>query len=294
MRKLLRILSLVLLVMTAAQTFDANASETLFEYPQAPNDTTMKLEERCNYLTQHWWDKMNFSAPIPESKDSLLVEAMTTYIEVMKNANFNVGLASIRDLMFKAQTNQPNFMKIAAVAQLLLYYNNASVKDDVYETFAKAVVDASWVKADVKTQFKHQLQCIANSKLNEKIADFTLTTMSGGKVKLTDVTGAECYLLFFCPEDMNGSIARTRLSTDVTIGNLVKEGKVKVVCVTNDKTSAAWQKDSKEMATEWTVGHSDDVFKNYDIRITPSFMVLDKDYKVVSKNLTIDQIKNMF
>ena len=250
MRKLLRILSLVLLVVTAAQTFDANAGETLFEYPQAPNDTTMKLEERCNYLTQHWWDKMNFSAPIPESKDSLLVEAMTTYIEVMKNANFNVGLASIRDLMFKAQTNQPNFMKIAAVAQLLLYYNNASVKDDVYETFAKAVVDASWVKADVKTQFKHQLQCIANSKLNEKIADFTLTTMSGGKVK--------------------------------------------VVYVTNDKTSAAWQKDSKEMATVWTVGHSDDVFKNYDIRITPSFMVLDKDYKVVNKNLTIDQIKNMF
>ena len=48
------------------------------------------------------------------------------------------------------------------------------------------------------------------------------------------------------------------------------------------------------MATVWTVGHSDDVFKNYDIRITPSFMVLDKDYKVVSKNLTIDQIKNMF
>ena len=142
MRKLLRVLSLVLLVMTAAQAFDVNASETLFEYPQAPNDTTMKLEERCNYLTQHWWDKMNFSAPIPESKDSLLVEAMTTYIEVMKNANFNVGLASIRDLMFKAQTNQPNFMKIAAVAQLLLYYNNASVKDDVYETFAKAVVDA--------------------------------------------------------------------------------------------------------------------------------------------------------
>lgn len=293
MRKLLKFLPLVLVLLTLPQAFDASA-ETLFEYPQAPNDTTMKLEERCNYLTQHWWDKMNFSTPIPESKDSLLVEAMTTYIEVMKNANFNVGLASIRDLMFKAQTNQPNFMKIAAVAQLLLYYNNAAVKDDVYETFAKAVAEATWVKSDVKTQFKHQLQCIANSKLDSKIADFSFTTMSGGKSKLSDVTGAECYLLFFCPEDINGSIARTRLSTDVTIDGLVKAGKVKVVYITNDKTSAAWQQASKELETSWTVGHSDDVFKNYDIRITPSFIVLDKDYKVLNKNLTIDQIKNFF
>ena len=159
--------------MVSVSASNAQSQNTLFEYPIAP-DTCTTLESRCNYIVQRFWDKFDFTKPIPAETDSALAATMTDYFEIMMNANTNVGLASIRNMLFKAQANQPNFMKLVAIAEYILYMHPVSIIDDVYLTFAQAAADASWMKSDAKNYYKSQIERINASKLGDKITNCDL------------------------------------------------------------------------------------------------------------------------
>ena len=125
------ILYFLVVVIGLLSGFNANAQETLFEFPVAP-DTCSNIESRCNYSVQHFWDNCNLSKPFEAKNDSLLMEAMLTYFDIMKaGANVNVSLASVRDLMFKSQANHDNFTKLLSIAEYLLYFHDFEFIDDL-------------------------------------------------------------------------------------------------------------------------------------------------------------------
>ena len=150
MKKFLYILLVAIGLMSGV---NASSQTTLFDFPIAP-DTCSNIESRCNYSVQHFWDNCNLTKPFEAGKDSLLVDAMVTYFDIMQaGANVNVSLSSVRDLMFKAQANHDNFMKLIGVAEYLLYYHDYDFIDDLYVAFAKSAADASWAKKDVRNHY---------------------------------------------------------------------------------------------------------------------------------------------
>ena len=107
-----RFLIIIFGLIALLSSVNVGGQATLFEFPIAP-DTCSNIESRCNYSVQHFWDKCNLTKPFDERNDSLLVEAMLTYFDIMKaGANVNVSLSSVRDLMFKSQANHDNFTKL--------------------------------------------------------------------------------------------------------------------------------------------------------------------------------------
>ena len=293
MNKLISLIAFVALSLSGF-AFEASAQSTLFTYPQAP-DTCRNLETRCNYLVQRFWDGCELSKPIKAENDSLLLLAVRDYLEIMMNANVNVSLASVRNLMFKAQSNQTNFLKIAQAAEMLLYQQPTSMIDDVYLAFAKSVADATWAEKAVRNHFRDQVKTIEASKLMSPITDFDFNEINGGKRHLYDKADTcENYLLVFTRDDSDGSFARLRLSTDAGINAAIASGKLKVFDLTIGHTGSNWEKESADYAKTWTVGNYQDARDEIDIRRVPGVYVLDKDYKVLSKNLSIDQVKEIF
>ncbi len=315
MKKLLTLL-LFVAITAGGHAFDASAQSTLFAYPTAP-DTCKTLEGRCNYLVQRFWDGCELSKPIKAENDSLLLTAVRDYLEIMMNANVNVSLASVRNLMFKAQSNQSNFLKIAQAAEMLLYMQPTTIIDDVYLAFARSVADATWAEKNVRAHFRHQVKTIEASKLTAPIANFEFTALGGGKSKLYDKADNErldriekylkgkghlynkadtcqSYLLVFTRDDSDGSFARLRLSTDAGLNAAIASGRIKVYDITVGRPGANWAKESADYAKHWTVGNYPDALNVLDIRMLPSVFILDKDHRVQGKNISIDQVKDMF
>ncbi len=293
MKKLLTLLMFVAIA-AGGYGFSVHAQTTLFAYPTAP-DTCRTLETRCNYLVQRFWNGCDLSKPIKAENDSLLLTAVSDYLEIMMNANVNVSLASVRDLMFKAQSNQTNFLKLAQAAEMLLYMQPTTIIDDVYLAFAKSAADATWAEKNVRNHFRRQVKLIETSKLMSPIADFEFNEMGGGKRHLYDKADTcENYLLVFSRDDSDGSFARLRLSTDTGISNAVASGKLKVYDLTIGRVGADWLNNSADYAKTWTVGNYQDAADEIDLRRMPCVFVLDSRHRVLSKNLSVDQVKDMF
>ncbi len=266
----------------------------LFEYPTAP-DTCSTIESRCNYSVQHFWDKCELTRPFDARNDSLLMEAMLTYFDIMRaGANVNVSLSSVRDLMFKAQANHDNFLRLASVAEYLLYYHDFDFIDDLYITFAQAVADASWVKKDMRNHYAGQVKRLNSSKLGQVMADFEFTSITGAKKRLSDCKSpAKLYVLLFSDNDSGSSIERMRLSTDVAFSQAVESGQVEVINILATDVPKKWDADSQSYSATWVVGASKDVATKLDLRIMPCLYILDEDFKVIAKNKTVDFLKNL-
>lgn len=293
MKRYIRIFLFVIGLFSAASA--VGQVVTMFEYPVAP-DTCSTIESRCNYSVQHFWDKCELTKPFGAENDSLLLEAMRTYIEIMKaGANVNVSLGSVRNLMFKSQANHDNFLKLASMAEYLLYYHDNDIVDDLYFAFAQGVVDASWVKKDVRNHYREQVKRVSTSKLGEPLLDFEYTSITGARKHLSDnrSDGVSLYVVMFSDGDSGSSIERMRLSTDVAFGQLVDQGVVKVINIVGGDNPKQWDSDSQSYSTRWEVGASKEVGSRLDIRIMPCLYVLDEELRVIAKNKTVNFMKSM-
>ncbi|MBR5102042.1 MAG: DUF5106 domain-containing protein [Muribaculaceae bacterium] len=266
-------------------------SQTVFQYPVAP-DTCTTLESRCDYIIQRFWDNCDLSKTF--TNDSAYLVTMTDYFEIMKNANRQVGLASIRDLMFKAQSNHTNFSKLMQYAEFLLFMRPTDMIDDVYLAFAASAAEASWVEKEVKTYYKDQIARINTCKMGEPMANFVMNDTKGKKTHLYDIPldSAQAQILVFTNNDTDGDIAKLRLSTDLNLNRYVGAGVVKLITI--DVSGKADIKADEAKYPTWTATACKDAIDKIDIRRMPAVFILDADHKVMRKNLSIDELINMF
>ncbi len=285
-------LSLVIMLSHALSVVSAQ-SKTLFDYPIAP-DTCTSLESRCNYSTAHFWDNFDFHKPLTAVSDSMLQSTFVDYFQIMSAANRNVGQSSVRLLMNKAQANQPNFMRLMATAEYLLYYTPQPLIDDVYLAFLQSAVEASWMKKDAKAHYAEQIRTINNTKLGDKIYDFSITDTTGAKRKICDVPvdSAEIVLLFFTGDGVESSLSRTRIDTDLGVNDLLNQGYCKLINVYVGEKPRQFLAEASQYP-KWTLVATTEQ-KNLDIRILPSFIVLDNEHRVMNKNQYVDDIKKAF
>ncbi|MBR5117246.1 MAG: DUF5106 domain-containing protein [Muribaculaceae bacterium] len=293
MNKILRLVLVVIALFSASNAISQVA--TLFEYPVAP-DTCSSIESRCNYSVQHFWDNCELTKPFAAQNDSLLLEAMLTYFDIMKaGANTNVSLSSVRDLMFKSQANHDNFLKLASMAEYVLYYHDTDVIDDLYLTFAQSVADASWAKKEVRNHYAEQIKRLNTSKLGQPLLDFEYTSITGARKHLSDnhSATAKVYVIMFSDVDSGSSIERMRLSADITFGQAVDQGVIKMINIVVGDAPKQWDADSKSYSEKWEVGANKEIGGKLDLRIMPCIYVLDEEFRVLAKNKTVDFMKSM-
>ena len=196
--------------------------------------------------------------------------------------------------MFKAQANKPNFMKLMDAASLLLYLNNPGVKDDVYLTFLKCVLDASWVPGKDKALYKDLYSRIDASRLGAEMPNIDVSDGSGKK-KLYDLPAdsAQMVLLFFTGDDADSPLERTRLSVDVGVNESIKAGYMKVINIYTGKNTRQFLAEATQYPN-WTLVASPEVYKQIDVRGVPSLFILDNKHVIQTKNVTVDFIKRAF
>ena len=290
-----RFFSFIFIITALLSGSKALGQATLFDFPIAP-DTCSNIESRCNYSVQHFWDNCNLTKPFEAQNDSLLMEAMMTYFDIMKaGANVNVSLSSVRNLMFKSQANHDNFQKLLSLSEYMLYYHDFDFIDDLYLTFAQSGADATWLKKDVRAHYADQVKRINASKLGATMLDFEFTSITGARKHLSDCKStAKFYVLMFSvARDSGSSIERMRLSTDVALNKVVESGDVEIINIVVGDTPKQWDSDSKTYSETWVVGASKDVIEKIDLRIMPCVYILDGDFKVIAKNKTVDFVKGL-
>ena len=270
-------------------TSEPEAPKSLFAYPQAP-DTIKTFQERANYVVIRFWNNFDLSKPIQD--ETAFEKAFIDYLEFFQYAHKTVVLNSIKDLMNKAQSNKANFALIGELAEKNMYSDQAVfASDEAYMPFAEAMVRAKFLKKEERARYADQLKKINQNTIGAQCPDLEVVDLNGDKKKLSELLSDKMTLLYFTDGDcIDCMISKVRLSTSVAVNSLIKDGELKVVCITTKKYSKNWAEDARTWADNWTIVASDKAVDVFDLRINPSVFMIDAKKTIINKNLTADDL----
>jgi hypothetical protein len=96
--------------------------------------------------------------------------------------------------------------------------------------------------------------------------------------------------VLFLGDDVDSTIGRVRLSTDVALNELLDNGTATLVCLCANKYSADWAATAAGYASNWVVGCSENLTNVLDLRALPCCYWLDGQRVVVSKSLSVEAL----
>lgn len=264
-------------------------ADTYFQYPIVP-DSIKHFQRRCDYMARHFWDfcelKKAFSAK------QKMANEFKVYISILRNATPDSAIASVNRFNKKLEKQAADQLFMAECAENLLYGDTAEVWiDELYLPFAEAVAANKRIDKASKARFAHQANILRNSLTGKRIGSLPYTTREGEKRNL-DNDSAQVLVVFFNDPDCDDcNLARIRLDADISMTELINEGKAKIIAISLTEPSEEWKQAVSSYPSTWTVGANPDADLNIDLRNgTPDFYIVDKNHNVRFKHLNIDQV----
>lgn len=268
--------------------------ELLVPIPNPPASIT-RLDERCNYILDHFWDNFNYKNAFSAQKrfDKTLGQffAFTPYATAD-----TVHIAVDRLINNFAKAKPQLLVDLCAVAEKWTHGDSAEyASDELYFPFVDAVVKNKKAKGPQRARFEAQHRQMLNSMVGSDISNFEFTKPDGSKATMADARAPHVMLIFADPDCADCLLTKARLSADFVIEALVKNDILKVVVIyPGEANDEAWMKEAASMPEGWIVGANPEADLLFEIPDTPTIYYLNDDLKVKVKNVAVDNILMAF
>ena len=257
----------------------------LFDYPMAPDDLD-GLQERSNYLMQHFWDKMDFKQKASVDQNALN-DAFRVYVTPMQFASATEVNASVDKVIAQISKNAVLSLQFAKAAEEALYGPRADLwNDEIYLKFIDNVLRCKQIKKERKARYEHVGKQLRNTLRGSVPPEFDYIT-ADGKVSHYHPNGVITVIEFGDPDCDDCRFSKLKMETNVRFSSLVERGKINVMFIVSDPEEG-WEEKLKDYPTLWHVGASESVSDLYDLRKSPSVYVIDREGKIAVKNVGIE------
>lgn len=280
-----RLLISILMLFCATAALHA-ADGDLFPYPKPPEELS-RLEERCDYLVSHFWDRADFKSAM--SKTEKLNNTFGDWIGFMPYATADTVYSAIDRLMHKVQKSGPQALHLARLAEQWVYTDSAEFfSEDVYYPFARAAAANRKIPAADRARFESQARIIDNTRTGGRMKHLDFVTPDGRKMTLDSIR-TQAILIFFNDHDCDDcALARLRLSADHNINTLIGRGVLTVLCIEPAEASTEWHVAATEYPSNWVIGAAPDADEWFRLRTSPEFYLIDARHKVLAKDFPVD------
>ena len=275
--------------------------EKKFSLPELP-DTLKTPKDRANYLVLHYWDHFNFTTTPAELK--AFEQIFVDFVYILPHADKESAVNAIINLISCAEKEQTGKMTTVCLelAEKYLYEIQSPFhQEEYYIPILQYLLskDNSVEQPDEKKAgLQNKIERLFKNRQGELATDFPITLASGEESSLYQQKGDSILLLFFDPDCHNCMETIRLLKTHPPLLSLVREGKVKILAVYPGENSQTWKNYQQQLPENWISGCNSDLSVRekelYELRILPTLYLLDKNKKVVLKNITPSRLESYF
>lgn len=286
------IIALTAIMALAVPHIASQTDNRLFPYPEPPEEMT-NLYERCSFLVDKFWERCNFKSAF--SAKAKLNAAFGDWLGFMPYASADTVYSAIDRLHEKVRKSGEQSLEVVRMAEGWLYSDTAQFRsDDLYSRFVDAAVANKKIPVEERRRYESHKRILDSSRVGAVIPDLELTLADGTK-RGFHADSSDFTLLFIydgdCPDC---SLARVRLSADMVLNQLNDAGVVRVMSLYAGEPDAAFSEAVSSFPSNWLNAASAEAALDFDLREKPSIYYLDKDHKILAKNLVVDNILNAF
>lgn len=279
-------------VLLSSNYVSAQTDNRLFPYPEPPKDMT-NLYERCNFLVYKFWDQCNIKSAF-SSKAKLNV-AFGDWLGFMPYASADTVYLAIDNFHKSFKKNGEHALEIAKMAEAWLYSDTARYRsDELYGRFVDAAVANKKIPAAERKHFEAQKLILDNSSVGSKVPDIELVKEDGTKTSFYADSADYTLLIIYEGDCLDCSFARVRLSADMVLNQLNDGGIVRVVSLYAGEPDAAFAEAVAPYPKAWLNVASPETAKYFEMRSLPAIYYLDKEHKIIGKDLVVDNILEAF
>lgn len=249
--------------------------------------------DRAAYIIDHFWDAMDFGDTLrSRDKDFMelnFVNFISLYPIVRKSPE--ILAAASKKLVMASEIDGKAFGLLAETAEKYLYEPNSPMHDeDFYIYFLDAFMDSPHADAVSRGRFSHQRSIALKNRPGTVAADFSYVTADGHASTLhgTPVEGEYLLLMFYDPACGHCKETLSIMRDDPAFA----DGGIKVLAVVEgDGASRGSAADG--FPRSWTVAYdAGDIGAGglYVFRAMPSLYLLDRDKKVILKDVPLQRL----
>lgn len=258
----------------------------LFEYPVAP-DELPDLESKVNYLMEHFWDPMDFKAKSVDQ--NALNHAFGVYSQAMPYASRNKVFEGVKKLIGKIKGNPGLTYQFTKAAEENMFGPRADVWiDDIYIMFLDNLAANKKIDNLRKMRYEEQRQILKATAIGAKMPQLKFQNRYGSVSEFKpakDLTLLE----FGNPECDDCRYTKLKLEISSDINDLMHDGKLDIAFIIPDDEDGELLELTQSYPDSWIVGSAvEDTAENFDIRATPCIYILDKEGKIIAKNVDIE------
>ena len=277
-----------------AKTEKEDTTPRTFEMVSVPSMIT-DPGERAKYLVEHYWDKFDFTDTAYVHMPEITEQAVSNYIDLMKYVTPEVASSSIKGMMHKAEADSTVFTHIAGLYEKYLYDPNSPMRDEsLYIYVLESILSAPVFDEVNKIRPAHLLELALKNRVGEPATDFTYTLADGKTGTLYGIKAPYVLLFFYNPDCHACKEITGQISGWPLLDKMQADNTLKILAVYPDEDLEAWKKHIPDVPASWINAYDQSIsLKNdeiYDLKAIPTLYLLNKDKKVILKDITFNQL----
>ena len=300
--------AVILAVVSCGQRRDDVFHPRPFPAATVPSMMT-DVSEAASYLAGHFWDEFTDTSFIFPC-DSMLVngveragveQAYANWLAVLDMADPDEAAKSVERMfgqivsMESADTSSNVFESMTELTSKYLYDPNSPFRDeDLYLPFVKGLSGCRFVPEGRRVGYEYDAEMCALNRKGTAAADFVFCDRNGRRYSLYGIKADYVILFFSNPGCTACKQIIDELDSDVRISDMISAGRLAVLNIYIDSDLAEWKKYMPIYPDSWYNGYDPDyVIRTdvlYNVRAIPSLYLLDKDKKVLMKDVPQEKL----
>jgi len=262
-----------------------------------PQILPLNPDTNVYWLRNHFWDYTNL-----RSKSTII----NPFFEKNRKIYFEQVLGHDPDTVIKhlnTLLNSPmdDQVRKVLVSTATYHYETSNYmgEDKVFVWLAQTFYNsgfADWMDKDDLAKIKEKSDGLSTELIGNPARDFAFDTKDRGRIKLTDVQSPITILYFW---DSTCGHCKKETPRLKKFYEEYKDKGVEVVAITLENEFTSWNKYIDENELTWINGYESDFERPnflwyYYIPSTPKKLVLDKDKRIIAKNLDVETTLRTF
>lgn len=194
-----------------------------------------------------------------------------------------------------ADTTAHTYIQVTEWVSKYLYDPNSPVRDeDLYLPFVKRMASSELTPEDYRPGYMYQAEMCSLNRYGNKAADFKYRDADGRDHTLYGLE-AENTVLFFSNPGCESCREITEAIQSVSgVEDKIGSGTLAVLSIYIDEDVDAWREYEPNYPSSWHCGYDPDLIIRddviYNVRAIPSVYVLDRDKRVLMKDVPLERL----
>ena len=269
-----------------------------FTFPDIPSSLRTPAE-RLNFLVHHYWDKFDFTDTTYIELPEVTEQALVNYMDLLQRVPVEVA-DSCMELMLKAASKELSMLEYLTetLHQYCFDIYSPTRNEEAYLPVAKFLLHSPLVDEVTRLQAEYDLKNIALNRKGTVANDFEYTLASGKQGSMHQLTKDFTLLVFYNPDCKLCEEQLEYMKESPLFMGHEFLSHVDVLAFYVDEEYDLWKKKQYMIPKEWINGYDAKgiVIRKgvYHIDVTPSIYLLDKDKRVLLKDVSVKEIEEYF